>query len=134
VQVERPTPDRLDETLALLRAADVAVYGDSDWTESELREGWDGLDLGQDAWLVRVDSRLAGVAHLLGVRRAWRRRGLGLALLRDSFRRFRESGETVVALGVDTENATGAVRLYEHAGMRVLWRADVWEKELRAGA
>ena len=70
----------------------------------------------------------------IGVRRAWRRRGLGLALLRDSFRRFRESGETVVALGVDAENPTGAVHLYEHAGMRVLWRSDVWEKELRAGA
>ena len=67
----------------------------------------------------------------IGVRRGWRRRGLGLALLRDSFRRFREVGETVVALGVDAENPTGAVRLYERAGMRVLWRSDVWEKELR---
>jgi ribosomal protein S18 acetylase RimI-like enzyme len=48
----------------------------------------------------------------IGVRPAWRRLGLGLALLRDSFRRFREAGETIV----------------------VLWRADVWQKELRAGA
>ena len=31
------------------------------------------------------------------------------------------------------ENPTGATRLYERAGMRVLWRADVWQKELRAG-
>ena len=67
----------------------------------------------------------------LGVRPRWRRRGLGLALLHESFRRFRAAGETVVALGVDAENPTGAVRLYERAGMRVLWRADVWEKELR---
>lgn len=74
-----------------------------------------------------------GFVGTLGVRAAWRRRGLGLALLRESFRRFRETGETTVALGVDTENPTGATRLYERAGMHVLWQADVWQKELRAG-
>ena len=67
----------------------------------------------------------------LGVRPGWRRRGLGLALLQEGFRRFAERGETVAALGVDSENPTGATRLYERAGMRVLWRADVWRKELR---
>ena len=73
-----------------------------------------------------------GFVGTLGVRPAWRRRGLGLALLRESFRRFRETGETTVALGVDVENPTGATRLYERAGMHVLWQADVWQKELRA--
>ncbi len=73
-----------------------------------------------------------GFIGTLGVRPAWRRRGLGLALLHESFRRFRETGETTVALGVDVENPTGATRLYERAGMRVLWQADVWQKELRA--
>jgi ribosomal protein S18 acetylase RimI-like enzyme len=75
-----------------------------------------------------------GWIGMLGVREGWRRRGLGLALLRESFRRFRSTGETTVALGVDVENPTGATRLYERAGMRVLWQADVWEKELRAAA
>ena len=74
-----------------------------------------------------------GFIGTLGVRPAWRRRGLGLALLHESFRRFRNTGETTVALGVDVENPTGATRLYERAGMRVLWQADVWTKELRAG-
>jgi mycothiol synthase len=72
-----------------------------------------------------------GWIGVLGVRPAWRRRGLGLALLQESFRRFFETGETVVALGVDSENPTGATRLYERAGMRLLWQADVWEKQLR---
>ena len=44
MRVLRPTPDRFDEALALLRAADTAVYGDSDWTASELREDWERLD------------------------------------------------------------------------------------------
>lgn len=67
----------------------------------------------------------------LAVRPAWRRRGLGMALLVESFRRFAETGETTVGLTVDSQNPTGATRLYERAGMRVLWRADVWRKELR---
>jgi mycothiol synthase len=66
----------------------------------------------------------------LGVMPSWRRSGVGLALLHESFRRFAEAGETTVALGVDSENPTGATRLYERAGMRRLWRADVWEKVL----
>ncbi|MGL6280272.1 MAG: GNAT family N-acetyltransferase [Gaiella sp.] len=73
-----------------------------------------------------------GWISVLGVHPDWRRRGLGLALLRESFARFRASGETTVALGVDAANPTGATRLYERAGMHVLWQADVWEKELAA--
>jgi ribosomal protein S18 acetylase RimI-like enzyme len=71
-----------------------------------------------------------GWISVLGVAPAWRRQGLGLALLQESFRRIRATGETVAALGVDSENPTGATRLYERAGMRVLWQADVWEKGL----
>ena len=95
---------------------------------------WDGDDVA--GFSLNYAKRMGdwGWVGVLGVVPAWRRRGLGLALLRESFRRFRETGETVAALGVDSQNPTGATRLYERAGMRVLWRADVWEKELRPGA
>ena len=66
----------------------------------------------------------------LAVRKPWRRRGLGLALLRQAFGEFYRRGERVVGLGVDTENPTGATRLYERAGMHVTWEAVVYEKEL----
>jgi mycothiol synthase len=66
----------------------------------------------------------------LGVRPAWRRRGLGLALLLHSFRAFHARGFRRVGLGVDGENTTGAVRLYERAGMRVARRWDQYEKAL----
>jgi ribosomal protein S18 acetylase RimI-like enzyme len=71
-----------------------------------------------------------GWISLLGVRTPWRRRGLGLALLRGSFGEFFRRGRTIVELGVDAENPTGAVRLYERAGMHVGRRADTLEKRL----
>jgi ribosomal protein S18 acetylase RimI-like enzyme len=69
----------------------------------------------------------------LGVRRPWRKRGLGLALLQHSFTEFYQRGITKAGLGVDAENITGAVRLYEKAGMRVMRRDSTYELELRAG-
>jgi mycothiol synthase len=69
----------------------------------------------------------------LAVRRPWRRRGLGLALLRHAFGEFYRRGVTTIGLGVDAQNLTGATRLYERAGMRVARQLDAFEKELRAG-
>jgi mycothiol synthase len=71
-----------------------------------------------------------GWVGILGVRPPWRRCGLATALLRHSFRDFRERGATRVGLGVDGENTTGAVRLYEKAGMHVVRRNDTYEKKL----
>jgi ribosomal protein S18 acetylase RimI-like enzyme len=61
----------------------------------------------------------AGHVELLGVRRPWRRQGLGQALLRHSFQAFRGRGWTRGTLGVDASSPTGATRLYERAGMSV---------------
>ncbi len=71
-----------------------------------------------------------GWVSVLGVRPPWRRRGLGLALLHHSFAEFGRRGARTVKLGVDAENTTGAVRLYERAGMFVARRNDTYEKEL----
>ena len=60
-----------------------------------------------------------GYVNLLGVRRPWRKQGLGEALLLHSFGVFRERGYTRATLGVDASSPTGATRLYERAGMRV---------------
>jgi mycothiol synthase len=75
------------------------------------------------------DEGLGWVASL-GVLPEWRRRGLGLTLLRHAFVVFHERGSDRVGLGVDAENVSGAVRLYERAGMRVVRKAETWEKGL----
>jgi mycothiol synthase len=61
----------------------------------------------------------AGYVAMLGVRRPWRRQGLGEALLLYSFDAFRARGYTRATLGVDASSPTGATRLYERAGMSV---------------
>jgi mycothiol synthase len=92
---------------------------------------WDGEELAAAALNgVRRDE---GWVNLLGVRRRWRRRGLALALLHESFREFRRKGLPRALLGVDSENPTGATRLYERAGMHVTQTSDTYEKILRDG-
>jgi mycothiol synthase len=66
----------------------------------------------------------------IGVRRAWRGRGLAKALLLHSFGEFHRRGQRRVGLGVDSENASGATKLYESVGMVVDSEQVVWEKEL----
>ena len=73
----------------------------------------------------------AGYVNLLGVRRAWRRQGLGEALLLRSFQGFRQRGLTRGTLGVDASSVTGATRLYERAGMRVYRDTVFLERAVR---
>ncbi|MBC7877963.1 MAG: GNAT family N-acetyltransferase [Anaerolineales bacterium] len=75
----------------------------------------------------------SGFVNTLGVRRAWRKRGVGLALLQHSFAEFYRRGKRKVGLGVDAENLTGALRLYEKAGMHLHQAFDLFEKTVRSG-
>ena len=54
----------------------------------------------------------------VSVRRPWRRRGLASALIAESMRAIAEAGMRDAALGVDAENPTGALRVYETLGFR----------------
>jgi mycothiol synthase len=126
-----------EETFADLD--DYSPISYEDWRHWSLREPFDpGL------WsLAFADGELQGISlcrpewdgdpsfgwvSILGVRKPWRGRGLGLALLRHSFRELRGRGKTRAGLGVDSENATGAVRLYERAGMEVASRRRTYRK------
>ena len=74
-----------------------------------------------------------GWVDTLAVLRPWRRKGLGMALLLHSFGEFYRRGRRKVGLGVDSQNLTGAARLYERAGMHVARQYISYQKELRAG-
>ena len=99
--------------------------------------------------LVRHDGRIVGEAlnrvmhgenELLGVRRGWviavgvlpefQRRGIGRAIMAQSLRQFRDAGLTSARLGVDAENAHGALGLYESLGFSVVERGRIYRKPL----
>ncbi|MGO4526778.1 GNAT family N-acetyltransferase [Microvirga sp. 2MCAF35] len=69
-------------------------------------------------------DRIVGVAQCwtsafvkdLAVAPAWRRKGLGSALLHEAFRALRERGSPAVSLKVDADNPSGAQRLYHALG------------------
>ncbi|MCY3780908.1 MAG: GNAT family N-acetyltransferase [Chloroflexi bacterium] len=75
----------------------------------------------------------AGYVDTVGVRRAYRRRGLATAMLQHSFAMFWDRGKRKVHLDVDGKSLTNAVALYERVGMYVYRRYAVYEKLLREG-
>lgn len=89
-----------------------------------------GTSVCQTSWPEDPD---AGWIHSLGVRRQWRRRGIALALLQQSFVELHRRGKRSAKLGVDAESLTGATRLYEKAGMHMERQFAFYEKELRPG-
>jgi mycothiol synthase len=81
------------------------------------------------AAIVRNELReKAGYVGIMGVRRAWRGRGLAKALLYRTFDEFRQRCLTRVTLHVDAESPTGAAKLYESAGMHVENETATYER------
>jgi mycothiol synthase len=90
---------------------------------------WDEDEI---AGVIRCDAMKfgGGFVGVLGVRRPWRRRGIGAALLRRAFVEYHRRGVNRVSLGVDSENRSGATKLYERVGMRVVSEDVLFEKVL----
>lgn len=133
-----------------------AVYGlvqeafaDNERHESDSFEEWQALMIDREAfepglWFIaEADGEIAGAVlcpdyegegwvRQLAVARAWRRRGLGTALLRQAMSEFFRRGRRDITLVVDSGNRTGAKELYERAGMHVAHEHTRLEKELRA--
>jgi mycothiol synthase len=148
--VEARTFRRHSDEAAVHAAGEEAFRDHFRPTEMDLEE-WldfrfvrDDLDLG--LWLVAWDGEevaggvlcfetpVGGYVDELFVRRPWRSRGLGRALLLAACTELRERGQSLAYLGVDSENPTGAMRLYGSAGFLQRRQATlVYARELRPG-
>jgi mycothiol synthase len=71
----------------------------------------------QRGWLASVFTR-----------RQWRKQGLATALISRSLGALREKGLTSAALGVDADNPSGALGVYERQGFEVSYRSTAWRK------
>jgi len=108
-----------------------------DWIESKSGEHYE-----RNLWFTVWDqSELVGFiisknfkdhvfVDLLGVRRAWRKRGIASTLLQHVFQATYGQGIRNVRLSVDASSLTGANRLYEQLGMRAAFQQALYEKEL----
>ncbi len=139
---------RAHDDLAIVHAACEAAFADHWGYQPATVEQWCGWNvretLDPSLWfLAEAGDMVAGVClcrldetpdetlgwvSTLGVRPSFRRRGLARALLLHAFGELRTRGKQRVGLGVDAENATGAVRLYEGVGMHVVRRSDTYER------
>jgi mycothiol synthase len=143
---ELPLPEGLemrpvtpDQHRAIFEADDEAFrdhWGHRDVTEEDFvrtfaepeldtglwRVAWDGDQVAGSvlAYVWKAENEKLGVQRgwleRISVRRPWRRRGLAKALISSALVALREAGIGEAMLGVDTENLTGAFRLYESVG------------------
>ncbi len=74
-----------------------------------------------------------GWLHSVFTRRPWRKRGLANALINRSLIKIRDRGMDTGILGVDADNPTGALGLYERNGFVVAERSTAWRKPLEMG-
>ncbi|WP_181766998.1 GNAT family N-acetyltransferase [Streptomyces albidus (ex Kaewkla and Franco 2022)] len=84
--------------------------------------------------LSRDDRTAMGWIRNLGVLEHARGRGIAGHLLRHTFGVYAARGRDTIGLGVDTTNATGALRLYLAHRMTLHFAVDTWELTLPATA
>jgi mycothiol synthase len=142
------------EHLRKIYAADQEAFEDSwgAWVASEAdyeefertpmaatklwRIAWAGDEVaGQARGFINVEEnerygRRRGWVEHISVRRPWRRQGVAQALIAASLPLLRAHGMTEAALGVDTENLSGALRLYERMGFLPIAREATYRKGL----
>ncbi len=108
-----------------------------EWKEASLGFGfdprfWVQIFHGDDRVGAAIGQDLAGLGWIkaIGVLKSERGKGLGKALLLQELAAYWDAGLKRVELGVDSENVTSAVALYENAGMSIVNSYDAWEKKI----
>jgi mycothiol synthase len=150
LELRPATPDRAREILLADFEAFQDHWGARESTEADVRhvlgDPETDLSLWQVAWdgdaiagsvlpaIFRDDNAAMGIERgwldRVSVRRPWRRRGLARALMVAAMAELRRREMTQAMLGVDAENPTGALGLYEGLGFRAQRRSAAYRKPL----
>ncbi|WP_420632204.1 GNAT family N-acetyltransferase [Candidatus Leptofilum sp.] len=87
-------------------------------------------------WVDEPKNKQSGIGEgwieAVGTLPAWRGQGLASALLVHSMKAFVTEGLDHAGLDVDTQNPTGALRLYENLGFEALKRTVIFNKRLNS--
>ena len=146
-------PVRADDEAELRRFHAIIedAFRDSDHRATDYETWWKRVNtestLSFDEWFVaEVDGAVVGALQssdagaeddegwvkYLGVLRAYRRRGVGAALLRRAFATYAGKGRSRAGLGVDLANPTDAARLYRAVGMAPMYEANIYQRTIAA--
>ena len=146
-------PVREEDIWPIFHASNEAFrdhWGSRDETEEEHKTFMESPAFRPELWKVGWDgNEMAGVVHNfidekeneeyqrkrgytegICVRRPWRKKGLARSLLVQSMQMFKEMGMTETALGTDSQNISGSVRLYEGVGYRKVRQQILYRKPL----
>lgn len=126
----RDTPDYQPATYEQWRAQ-VAALPSVAWDEWFVATV-DGEPVGIPQSADQTLDQNEGWVKQLAVLRAYRRRGIGGALLGYAFARYAAKGRVYAGLGVDLSNPVEPVRLYRSVGMTPRYEADVFERTIPA--
>ena len=91
---------------------------------------WDKNEIAGVALNILNENTNIGWVDHLSVRSAWRNKGIGKALLLQTFGEFFKRGIRTVKLSVDSKSLTNAPRLYESVGMKTVEKYHVYKKVL----
>jgi mycothiol synthase len=147
IEVRPVTPDQHRAIFDAEAEAFQDHWGSREWTDDDFRTTHAREELDTSLWVVAWDGdQVAGVVQTwiwpeenerlgvkrgwlehISVRRPWRRRGLARAISAMAIRRLRDAGMEDAMLGVDSENPTGALGLYQDLGFEVFSRATAYE-------
>ncbi|OGN96476.1 MAG: hypothetical protein A2Z71_04040 [Chloroflexi bacterium RBG_13_50_21] len=112
------------------------MMSDPDFDSSLWRVAWQGDEVaGMVLSFINKDEnekygRKRGYTENICVRRPWRKQGLAKVLIARSLSALKERGMTEAGLGVDAENISGALHLYESMGYAVVKRHTTYRKPL----
>jgi mycothiol synthase len=146
-------PVTMEQVRQIFEASNEAFrdhWGIRDESEQEYQEQLENPIFHPELWKVAWDGeQVAGVVHNfvdekenmeyqrkrgytegICTRRPWRKLGLARSLLVQSMVMFKEMGMTETALSVDSQNLSGAFRLYEGVGYRKVKQQIVYRKSM----
>lgn len=129
-------------------------WGYTEWTENDYQHFREWPDLNPALWQIAWDGDEVvggclndvpkreneafglsrGWLNMIAIRRPWRKQGIAKATTLRSLRMFKDMGLAEGALGVDAQNPTGALQLYEALGFRVYKSGTNYQKDLTVGA
>ena len=150
LQVRPVRPDHLRPIFDASNEAFRDHWGAHEATEAEYRAELDSKEFRPELWKVAwAGDQVASVVHNfvnedenndyqrkrgytegICTRRPWRKLGLARSLLVQSMQMFKEMGFTETALSVDSQNLSGAFRLYEGVGYHRVHQQTIYRKPM----